>query len=132
MIEKYQKELLLEKARQAAENAYVPYSSFPVGAAVLCGEDEIFTGCNVENVSFGATMCAERVAVFKAISEGQMDLQAIAIYHNGKTLPFPCGMCLQVLAEFNRDIMVIIANEDTVETYALKDLLPKMFETDVL
>ena len=122
---------LIEKAIEAKENAYVPYSNFRVGAALLAKSGKIYTGCNIENVSYGATNCAERTAVFKAVSEGEKEFQAIAINgDNGDYLP-PCGICRQVLSEFADDsLKVILANNtEDYKVIALGELLPGAFSS---
>lgn len=122
---------LVRAAIKARENSYSPYSGFKVGAAVLCG-DRIFTGCNVENAAYGETVCAERVAVLKAVSEGKRVISAVAIAGGGENLEktFPCGSCRQVMAEFAKpDTPVIIAlSEDDFEVYDLGGLLPNIFK----
>jgi len=92
---------LMKKAKEAAEFAYVPYSGFKVGAALKTTSGKIFTGCNVENSSYGLTNCAERTAVFKAVSEGEKEFSEIAVYVDSEILFTPCGACRQVLNEFN-------------------------------
>lgn len=122
---------LIEKAIEAKENAYVPYSNFRVGAALLTKSGKIYTGCNIENVSYGATNCAEQTAVFKAVSEGEKEFQAIAINgDNGDYLP-PCGICRQVLSEFADDsLKVILANSaEDYKVIALGELLPGAFSS---
>ncbi len=118
---------LIQKAREAKEFAYCHYSKFKVGAAILTDDDKIITGCNVENVSYGATNCAERTAIFKAISEGHRSFKAIAISssESPKKLIYPCGICRQVLAEFNPEIIVYIDGDE--KSYKLSELLPKSF-----
>lgn len=118
---------LLSMAEKAKEAAYVPYSDFRVGAALLTKGGNIYTGCNVENASYGATCCAERVAVFKAVSEGEREFEAIAI-SGGSKYTYPCGICRQVLVEFNPDMLVIVgdSNEDYKE-YRASSLLPEFF-----
>ena len=130
MLSKNLKNKLLLAAAEVREQAYAPYSGgFKVGAAVLTEEEEIFSGCNVENASFGATICAERVAVFKAISEGHRKIQAVAIVAESQNLVPPCGMCLQVISEFGDDADVIIANTVGDVTFCnMKDLLPRAFK----
>jgi cytidine deaminase len=122
---------LLAVASTAREAAYVPYSHFPVGAALLGPDGQIFAGCNVENASFGLTICAERNAVAGAIAHGVRQFSAVAVVTgNGIT---PCGACRQVLAEFNPDMTVIVA--DTAgrhRIYALSELLPAAFGPDQL
>lgn len=122
---------LITKAIEAKKYAYVPYSHFRVGAAVYTKSGKIYTGCNIENVSFGATNCAERTAIFKAVSEGETEFEAIVINgDNGDYLP-PCGICRQVLLEFGTDSMeIILAN--TVEDYkitTLGEMLPGAFSS---
>ena len=119
---------LLMLAREAMKNSYSPYSSYPVGAALHCTDGRIFTGCNIENASFGLTNCAERTAMFKAVSEGARGFDVIAIA--GKTKPWPCGACRQVLHEFAPDIRVIVTWEDHVEEKNLHELLPEGFGPD--
>jgi cytidine deaminase len=94
---------LLELAEQAKENAYVPYSKFKVGAALLTKSGKVYTGCNVEVASFGATNCAERTAIFKAISEGETEFEKIAVASSNDDETFPCGICRQVIVEFSKD-----------------------------
>jgi len=120
-------EKLIELAKNASNKAYAPYSKYNVGAALLTEDGKIFTGCNVENASYGLTICAERVAVFKAVSEGYKKFKAIAIFAKG-ALPYPCGACRQVLAEFDDGEMdVIISNGESIKKFKLKDLLPFSF-----
>ncbi len=119
---------LLEAADKAMKNAYAPYSGFKVGAALQCTDGTVFTGCNVENGSFGATNCAERTAVFKAVSEGYRDFTAVAIVSSGGGETFPCGICRQVLAEFAPHIRVVLRNKEGVPvSYSFEELMPKIF-----
>ena len=118
---------LVDAATEASTHSYSPYSEFSVGAAVLTSSGKIYSGANIENSSYGATMCAERVAVFKAISEGENRIEAIAIYTNAASLAFPCGMCLQVLSEFAEDIPVVLAGDCGMREYRLSELLPHRF-----
>lgn len=119
---------LVLKAREAQEKAYAPYSNFKVGAALLIKDGRIYTGANIENSSYGLTVCAERVAVFKAVHDGALNFQSIAITASGDGYPYPCGACLQVLAEFAPDIRVLVADEkNQIRQYTLKDLLPLNF-----
>ncbi len=118
---------LVDAATEASRHSYSPYSNFPVGAAVLTPSGKIYTGTNIENSSYGATICAERVAIFKAISEGEEKILAIAVYTDAATIAFPCGMCLQVLTEFAEDIPVILASDSGMRSYMLSDLLPHRF-----
>jgi len=117
---------LLVAARQARQKAYAPYSNFNVGAALRTRSGLVFSGCNVENASYGLTICAERVAVTKAISEGERDFEAIAIVSQGGVAP--CGACRQVLAEFNPQLRVLLADlEGNNRELGLSDLLPEAF-----
>ncbi len=121
------KNLLIEKAKQASLNAYAPYSGFKVGAALLTKSGKIFSGCNVENSSYGLSNCAERTAVFKAISAGENEFSEIVIYVDSEKLFMPCGACRQVLSEFNLDMKItVISRKKTFET-SLKELLPHNF-----
>ncbi len=121
---------LLQKAIEARENAYVPYSNFRVGAAVLTKDNKVYTGCNIECASFGGTNCAERTAVFKAISEGNKDIEAIAIVSDSTDYTFPCGICRQVIVEFGLNIKVIVGKPDgDYKTYTIKELLPNSFSS---
>ena len=125
-------QILVRKATDAARNAYIPYSHYPVGAALRAGDGTIFTGCNVENAAYPVTICAERVALVKAVSEGQRDFDAIAIVTpNGGS---PCGMCRQMLYEFAPSLRVILAKSDgtIVHDGALSDLLPRGFGPESL
>jgi cytidine deaminase len=119
---------LVQKAIESQKNSYSPYSNFPVGAALLCDDGEIFTGVNVENVSFGLTNCAERTAFFKAISEGKRGFEAIAIV-GGDTFLAPCGACRQVMSEFcDENFKVIFAkNENEYIVKTLGEILPFSF-----
>lgn len=119
---------LISAARQAQQKAYAPYSNFQVGAALLTQSGEIYTGANIENASYGLTVCAERNAVFKAVLDGQKNFQTIAVTGSGEGYIYPCGACLQVLAEFSPGMQVIVTNEqDKYQIYDLKDLLPQVF-----
>lgn len=130
--EKIKKELL-KKARETKEMAYVPYSKFSVGAALLTKQGKIYTGCNIENASYGATVCAERIAVFKAISEGERSFIALAVVSDHTDFTFPCGICRQVIQEFAQDIEIIFQNrEGHILTLTIKDLLPYPFREDYL
>ncbi|MBE6034031.1 cytidine deaminase [Aminipila sp.] len=121
------KELFL-KSREAAKNAYAPFSKFHVGAALLTKDGTVYTGVNVENSSFGATICAERTAFTKAVSDGKKEFEAIAISGNGGEA-WPCGICRQFMYEFAPDLMVITGNdEEHLEQMTLKELLPHGFK----
>jgi len=114
---------LVALAREARKKAYAPYSNFAVGAALLAKSGKIYTACNVENVSYGLSVCAERAAVFKAVSEGDREFEAIAVVTEDGISP--CGACRQVLREFGEDIQVIIADETgAYRVFSLEELLP--------
>ena len=119
---------LLKIAKEASLHAYVPYSGFPVGAALECEGGQVFTGCNIENAAYGSTMCAERVAIFKAVSEGFTKFCRIAIYGEGKGYCMPCGSCRQVMAEFSpeREVLCAKAGGGYV-SYPLNRLMPYTF-----
>ncbi|RLD14950.1 MAG: cytidine deaminase [Caldiserica bacterium] len=120
-------ELLIKKAKEVRKLAYAPYSNFKVGAALLTKSGKIYTGCNVENASYGATVCAERVAMFKAVSEGERKFEAIAVYVETEILAFPCALCRQVMYEFSPDMKIISANKDRYEVKTLDELFPYPF-----
>lgn len=116
---------LIEQAKKAMQYAYVPYSKFKVGAALLSKNGTVFTGCNIENASYGATCCAERTAILKAVSEGERAFQKIAVVSSSSNLTPPCGICRQVLLEFMPDGVVILENENQeIISYTVKELLP--------
>lgn len=119
-------ETLLSLARKAMERSYSPYSNYAVGAALLCADGRIFQGCNIENASFGLTNCAERTAMFKAISEGATEFTTIAIAARNSA-PWPCGACRQVLNEFAPGIRVIVTWDGQVDEMSLNELLPHGF-----
>ena len=124
------KELLISAARRARENAHAPYSNFRVGAALRATSGRIFGGCNVENATYGLTVCAERVAIFKAISEGERGFNAIAVVTDADTLTPPCGACRQLIWEFCGDVQVILANlKGKVEVVQMKELFPRPFDS---
>jgi cytidine deaminase len=128
-----QHDALIAAARTAREHAHAPYSNFRVGAAVRAKSGRIFTGCNVENATFGLTLCAERVAIFKAISEGERGFDAVAVVADTGALTPPCGSCRQILWEFCGDAEVILANlNGKVERYRMSALLPKPFDQSFL
>ncbi|MDH7482085.1 MAG: cytidine deaminase [Armatimonadota bacterium] len=125
------REKLIEAARAAINTAYAPYSKFQVGAAVLGESGRVYAGSNVENASFGLTICAERVAVLKAISEGEKTIKAIAVANSAGRRAFPCGACRQVIAEFvpaEGDVDVYLVSDEGVEAYTLANLLPHAFK----
>ena len=124
---------LIAAARQARENAHAPYSNFRVGAALRATSGQVYTGCNVENATYGLTVCAERVAVFKAISEGERGFDAVAVVTDTEALTPPCGACRQILWEFCGDAEVILANlKGRMETHRLSVLFPKPFDASFL
>jgi len=126
-------EALLAAARAARDNAHAPFSGFKVGAALEDAAGRIHTGCNVENATFGLTLCAERVAVFKAISEGAHRFRRIAVVADTEQLTPPCGACRQILWEFCSDIPVLLGNlAGKTETMQLSDLFPRPFDASLL
>ena len=121
---------LVAVARLAAENAYVPYSNFPVGAALECPDGQVFTGCNVENAAYGSTICAERTAVCKAVSEGYRKFTKIAVWGKGDDYCFPCGACRQFISEFGLDIEIISARGDgEYVSLSMDEMLPHSFNS---
>ena len=127
------KEELVEAATRVRENAYAPFSDFRVGAALETDDGQIIAGCNVESASYGLTVCAERVAIWKAISEGKRKIKHIAVVADTEDLTPPCGVCRQIIWEFGGDIPVVLANlKGKVETVQMKDLLPRAFDTKFL
>ena len=120
---------LVEQARAARRHAYTPYSNFAVGAAILCADGTVFTGCNVENAAFGSTICAERTALLKAVSEGHRDdWTAIAIAGGGADYCWPCGACRQMLYEFAPELKVLVARGDgQFVVTSLAELMPHGF-----
>lgn len=131
------KEQLVSMAKEAMMNAYSPYSGYKVGAALLCKDGSVYTGCNIENAGYSATNCAERTAFFKAVSEGKREFTSIAIC-GGKDgildgeFP-PCGVCRQVMQEFCEDeFLIYLASKDGIETYTLKELLPMSFRPETV
>ena len=121
---------LIAEAKQFRENAYAPYSNFRVGAALRALSGRIFGGCNVENATYGLTVCAERIAIFKAISEGERGFDAIAVVTDADALTPPCGACRQIIWEFCGDIPVILYNlKGKTETIQMRDLFPRPFDS---
>jgi cytidine deaminase len=119
---------LIEAAQQALLQAHAPYSDYRVGAALLCSNGTVITGCNVENASFGLSNCAERTAVFTAVAAGCRSFSALAIASSAEPAPFPCGACRQVLAEFcGPDLVIHVASKSGVTTTTLGELLPYSF-----
>jgi cytidine deaminase len=124
---------LVAQAKQSRENAHAPFSNFRVGAAVRANSGRIFGGCNVENATYGLTVCAERIAIFKAISEGERGFDAIAVSTDTDTLTPPCGACRQIIWEFCGDVPVILSNlKGKIETIQMRDLFPKPFDSSNL
>ena len=118
---------LIKAAHAARDNSYSPYSGFKVGAALLCKSGKVYTGCNIENAAFSATVCAERTALFKAVSEGEREFTAIAVVGN-TDLCFPCGVCRQALSEFcGGGFKVYLEREGKAVSYTLGELLPGRF-----
>jgi cytidine deaminase len=120
------RESLVHAAIEARRNAHAPYSNFPVGAAIECSDGTVFTGCNVENLSFGLTMCAERVAVGAAVAAGHRDFRCVAVVAETNVPISPCGACRQVLAEFHPSLPIISSTLDgKTEEFVLDQLLPR-------
>ena len=119
---------LINKAKNAREHSYSPYSRFKVGAALKTKNGMVFTGCNIENSSYGLSICAEREAIFKAISAGERDLDTIAVVTDSNKLITPCGACRQVMWEFSKDMTVIVANlKGEKKEFKIKELLAHPF-----
>lgn len=124
---------LIEKAREVRERAYAPFSNFLVGAAIRTKSGKVFTGCNVESASYGLTVCAERVAIWKAVSEGEKEFTHIAVVADTDELTPPCGVCRQIIWEFCGDIPISFSNlEGKKETLHMKELLPRAFDNKFL
>ena len=129
------KQELCQKARDMLPMAYVPYSHFPVGAALECEDGTVFTGCNIENAGYTPTHCAERTAVFKAVSEGHRNFTRIAVAADTERFTAPCGVCRQVLAEFNPELtmeVILVNREGKTLELTLRDLLPYSFDSSYL
>lgn len=127
------KKELIRAAYDAMQNSYSPYSNFKVGAALLCKNGKVYTGCNIENSAFTPTVCAERTAFYNAINSGEREFSAIAVIggKNGEITDrcLPCGVCRQVMAEFcSPDFEIIVAANEEIKTYLLKDILPNSFQ----
>jgi cytidine deaminase len=127
-------EELIEMAREARQSAHAPYSNFEVGAALLTSDGRVYTGCNIENSTYSLTMCAERVAVFKAVSEGAKKILKIAVVADHEKLTPPCGCCRQMIWEFSSErTEVILANlADDVQKFPIKELFPRAFDSSWL
>ena len=132
-MNKEMQDLLMKKALEARTRSYAPYSSFAVGAALLCADGSIYTGANIENASFTPTVCAERVAFFSAVHDGHRDFRAIVIVggkqgHNADKQCPPCGVCRQVMSEFcKEDFQIILGNEEEMLILSLDELMPHRF-----
>jgi len=118
---------LCEIAYKAQANAYAPYSNFRVGAALLCKDGSVFTGVNIENASYGATICAERIAIGKAISEGNTEFLKMAVTGSDNSFTMPCGMCRQVLSELMPDGEVVVTNKEQIKIFKVTELIPESF-----
>jgi cytidine deaminase len=124
---------LIASARVAREHAHAPYSNFRVGAAVRATSGRVFTGCNIENSTYGLTLCAERVAIFKALSEGERGFDTVVVVTDTDALTPPCGACRQIIWEFCGDAEVVLANlTGSVETHRMSALFPKPFDSSLL
>jgi cytidine deaminase len=124
---------LIESAKKVREKAYAPFSNFLVGAAVRTKDGKIYTGCNVESASYGLTVCAERIAIWKAVSEGEREFECVAVVTDTEDLTPPCGTCRQIIWEFCGDIPVTFSNlKGKVETVMMKEILPRAFDTKFL
>jgi cytidine deaminase len=120
---------LLTSAREAMAHAYAPYSKFQVGAAILTSDGKVFTGCNVENASYGLTICAERNAIFAAVAAGgsQLLIQAVAVTNSQNVACSPCGACRQVIAEFGKNAAIFYQGPDGIKELSMRELLPDCF-----
>ncbi|MEK7822095.1 MAG: cytidine deaminase [Planctomycetota bacterium] len=123
---------LIKKAIEAREKSYSPYSHFKVGAALKTTSGKVYTGTNVENASYGLTVCAERVAVYKAVSAGEREFEALAVFTEADELTPPCGACRQVLWEFSKNLIIVLANSREEKILKLSDLLPLPFQKENL
>jgi cytidine deaminase len=123
-------ELLLVRASKVREQAYAPYSKFLVGAAVRAENGEIFLGCNVENASYGATICAERSAILAMVAGGQRRISALAVFTDAETLAMPCGLCRQVVSEFQHEARLIVGNPRQYRVLSCSEIFPEPFVLD--
>lgn len=123
-------EALLDAARAVRERAYAPYSNFRVGAALHAEDGRIYVGCNVENASYGATICAERAAIVAMVAAGARRILALAVFTDAETLAMPCGLCRQVIAEFQRDARLLVANPRTQRVLTFDRIFPEPFVLD--
>jgi cytidine deaminase len=124
------KKELVKMAMEEKYKAYAPYSKFRVGASVLTENGKIYTGINIENASFGATICAERTAIAKAVSNGDLKIEAVAVASDSEELIFPCGICIQVLLEFGKEDTIILCSDSkgNFKEYELRELMPYYFK----
>jgi cytidine deaminase len=126
-------ESLIEQTIKAFEMAYAPFSKFCVGATVVTKSGKVYTGCNIESASYGLTVCAERVAIWKAVSEGEREFAMVCVVADTEELTPPCGVCRQIIWEFCEDIPIVFANlKGKYEVLQMKDLLPRAFDTKFL
>lgn len=127
---KFDEKTLVQKAIRAMDNAYIPYSEFPVGACAISSDGTIVTGCNIENASYGLTLCAERVTLFKAYSDGIRDIKALAVAANTDEPVSPCGACRQVILELAKDATIYLSNRDGSKILKMTsdELLPYGFK----
>lgn len=123
---------LVESAKRAIANAYAPYSEFRVSSVVKTKSGKTYVGVNVENSSYGLTICAERVAVAKAVSEGDREVEVVVVYTEANEPVYPCGACRQFIAEFNPEALIVVVWRGGIETRSLKELLPHVFTGKVL
>ena len=124
---------LIAAAREARRKSVAPFSNFQVGAAVKTESGKVYTGCNIESASYGLTVCAERVALWKALSEGERSFTAMAVVADTETLTPPCGTCRQIIWEFAPGAQIVFANlRGDIETFAMTDLLPRAFDAKFL
>ena len=121
---------LVAAARAVRERAYAPYSSFKVGAALRAANGELFVGCNVENASYGATICAERNAILAMVAAGQRSIASIAVFTDAETLAMPCGLCRQVISEFQHETELIVANPRQQRVLRFAEIFPEPFVLD--
>jgi cytidine deaminase len=123
---------LIEMAKKAKTFAYAPYSGFQVGAALQGKSGKVYTGCNIENAAYGATNCAERTAIFKAISEGEREFESIAIVSSAEDVTYPCGICRQVMAEHMKEATIYFENKQgDIVTSSVKEVMPFMFDNEI-
>ena len=127
MIDETTVAILIKKAREIQQNAYAPYSHFSVGAALLTDDNRIYTGCNVENASYGLTVCAERNAIYSAVAEGCRIFRVLAIVGEAVDWITPCGACRQVMEEFHIPEIILTKSDDTYKIVTLRELLPHAF-----